>query len=125
MLDEREDVHQADQDTLGHVTPEVRNHTLRPEHDSPPKKLMRLHNAWTRSKETEDCGPLQPGGRGGRQRPAEMNVAAALGPRQEEKENKMSKREKTEHAMGNPVQGLSSAFLRLSSAYFMYLSCAI
>ena len=52
----REDVHQADRDTPGYVTPEVKNHALRPERDPPPKELIRLHNARTRSKKTEDCG---------------------------------------------------------------------
>ena len=33
VSDEGKDVHQADRDTLGHVTPEVRNHARRPERD--------------------------------------------------------------------------------------------
>jgi hypothetical protein len=37
----------------------------------------------------------------------------ALEPRQEEKENKMGKREKTEHAIRNPVQGLRTEVLLL------------
>jgi hypothetical protein len=43
--------------------------------------------------------------------PAEINRVDALGPRKEEKENKMRKREKTEHAMRNPVQGLRTEIL--------------
>jgi hypothetical protein len=107
-MSEREDIRQADRDTPGHVTPEVKNHALRPERDPPPKELMRLHNARTRSKETEDCGPLQPRWTRRETRliaPAEINMGDALGSRQKEKENKMRKREKTEHAMRNPVQG--------------------
>ena len=63
----------------------------------------------------------------GRIATAEINTGDALGLRQGEKENKTRKREKTEHAMRNPVQGLRTEVLLLLVFFYAYLalfSCA-
>lgn len=46
----RRGIHQADRDTPGHVTPEVRDHAFRPERNPLSKEYMCLRNARTHSK---------------------------------------------------------------------------
>lgn len=85
---------------------------------------MRLHNARTRLKETEDLRDIAARWTRGETRlivPAEISMGDALRPRQEEKEKKMRKRERTEHAMRNSVQGLRLLLLILRLFYVLIL----
>ena len=58
--------------------------------------------------------------------PAEINTSDALGPRQQGKRNRCAKREKTEHAMRNPIQGLQTEVLlllqRFCCAYLAHIN---